>query len=405
MHNLSTVFKFEVIRTIKKKSFWLMALSFPVIIAAVFAVIFFSGQATTEISDKMKDEKFSILITDESKLISPALAEAYGAKYTTDKTAAINSVKNGSVDAYFYYPENLSKKTAEVYGKDVGLFDNSRYTTVAELLLKQSAAHKVEQNTMIVLQEAAKFDSTTYRDGEVYDGLKQAIAPGIFLVLFYFIIAMFSNQMLTSTTEEKENRVIEMMLTTLSARTLIIGKILALIVLALSQSLILVIPGVIGYILMKDSLALPAIDLATIPFDAWRISAAVAITAASFMFVTGLLVAIGAATPTAKEASSFSGIVIMGLFIPLYAVTLFVSSPDSPIVRFLTFFPLTAPVPGLLRNAVGNLSVLETVAVIGIMSVSAIVVIALAIRIFQYGTIEYSKRLSLKTMFKSKTSR
>ena len=48
MYNLNTVIKFEVIRTLKKKSFWIMALAFPIVIAAIFAMIFFSNQATDQ---------------------------------------------------------------------------------------------------------------------------------------------------------------------------------------------------------------------------------------------------------------------------------------------------------------------------------------------------------------------
>ena len=59
--------------------------------------------------------------------------------------------------------------------------------------------------------------------------------------------------------------------------------------------------------------------------------------------------------PTAKEASQWFGLVIMLIFGPFYGITAFVSFPDSPFVKFLSLFPFTAPIPLLLRNAVGNL--------------------------------------------------
>jgi ABC-2 type transport system permease protein len=78
---------------------------------------------------------------------------------------------------------------------------------------------------------------------------------------------------------------------------------------------------------------------------------------------------------------------------------LFISAPDSPFVRFLTLFPLTAPIPLLLRNAVGNLTTWEVLVAIPILIVSAIIVLAIAVRVFRYGALEYSRKVSLKEIF------
>lgn len=402
MHNLGTVFRFEVIRTLKKKSFWIMALSFPLLIGAVFAIVFFSNKTTEEAAKDTKNQEFSIAVTDNSGLIPQQLLTSVGAKETTDKQATIHRVMDGKLDAYFYYPQDLSKNKVEIYARDVGLFNNSRYEGVAKLLLEQSVAGKVDPATTAILQDKVNFNATTYKNGEPFDGFKELIAPGLFLVMFYFLIAMFGNQMLTSTTEEKENRVIEMILTTIEARTLILGKILSLIVLATIQVAIILIPTISVYLLLGDQLQLPAVDLSQIPLDPVRISIGAAIFAASFLLFTGLLVAIGAAVPTAKEANGFFGLAMVLLFGPLYAVTLFISQPESLLVKLLSFFPLTAPIPLMLRNAVGNLSVVDAVIAIAILSLSAAVALAIAVRLFRYGALEYSKRLSLNVLFSKK---
>lgn len=405
MHNLSTVWKFEVIRTLKKKSFWITALSFPVIIAAIFAIVYFSNKTTNDIAADMKNQNFSIAITDESGLVKPEYITALKAEVVSEanKQAAIDRVKSGQLDAYFHYPSNVSAKSVEIYAKDVGLFDNSKYQAVASSIMSESVSSSVSKQVATVLQDKVNYSSTTYRDGEAYDGFKQLIAPGLFLLLFYLLIAFFGNQMLTSTTEEKENRVIEMILTTIEARTLIIGKILSLITLAVIQILIVLIPVVSVYFLFGSQLAIPNVDLTNIPIDPVRIAIGAALFVLSFLFFTGLLVAIGAATPTAKEAGGFFGVVMMLIFGPLYAVTLFISAPDSPLVRFLSFFPLTAPIPLMLRNAVGNLTIPEAMLGIAILAVSAVISLSIAIRLFRFGALEYSRRLSLKEVFARKT--
>lgn len=402
MYNLGTVFGFEVVRTLKKKSFWITALSFPIIIGLVFAIIFFSNKATSEAAVESNNQSFSLAVTDTSNVVAPALLKQLGADQVTDKAKGIAAVQSGTYDAYFYYPPDISKQKVEVYGKDVGLFDNGRYESVALMLLQQSVAKKVDAQTTAILQKSVAIDAVTYKDGQVYNGFAQLIAPGVFLVLFYILIAMFGNQMLTSTTEEKENRVIEMILTTIKARTLIIGKILSLIVLAFIQIVVIMVPIIVVYLLFREQLAIPNIDLTNIPLDPFRIAIGAALFSFSFLLFTGLLVAIGAAVPTAKEAGGFFGLVMIFLFGPLYAVSLFLSAPDSPIVRLLSFFPFTAPIPLMLRNAVGNLSGSDAAIGIAILAVSATIIMAIAIRLFRYGALEYSNRLSLSTLFSRK---
>lgn len=402
MHNFSTVLKFEIVRVLKKKSFWLMSLSFPVMIAAVIAVIYFSNQATNDAATTASKQKFSFVVTDKSGLINPQLIKALDSSVAKSEASAVQAVKSGDLDAYFQYPKDLSKDSIKIYAKDVGLFDNGRYDAVAKMLLTQSVGNDITPNVKAILSDSVKTDTTAYKEGVVHDGFKQLIAPGIFLILFYVLITTFGSQMLSSTTEEKENRVIEMILTTIQARTLIVGKIFALIFLGFAQMLIIMVPVIIGYLLLHDRLDLPMIDLTDIPIDPLRIAIGAVIFSVSFILFTGLLVGIGAATPTAKEAGGFFGVVMMLIFGPLYAVTLFVSQPEATVVQFLSNFPFTAPIPLLLRNAVGNLTISEATIAIAIMSATAVIVMWLAIRAFRYGALEYSRRLSVSEIFRRK---
>lgn len=404
MHNLSTVIRFEIVRALKKKSFWILAISFPIMFAAIFGIIFLSNKATDDAAEKLKNQSFSIAITDESKMVKPQLIAAAKATEikSSDKQLAINRVKNGQLDAYIYYPKNLDQQSVEVYGKDVGIFDNGRYSSLANSLLSTSVQSGVDPAIQKIIQGKISSTSTVYRDGKVHDSIQEMILPGVFLILFYFLITFFGNQMLTSTTEEKENRVIEMILTTIEARTLIIGKIISLIVLAIIQGLLIVLPVLTGYLLFHDQLKLPSVDLSSLPIDPLRIGIGFLVFASSFMLFTGLLVAIGAAVPTAKEANSFFGIVMILLFGPLYAITMFISIPDSPLVKFLSLFPLTSPIPLMLRNAAGNLGVSEAIIGIAILIISATIIMAIAVRIFRFGALEYSRKLSAKEIFARK---
>lgn len=398
MHNLGTVFKFETIRVLKKPTFWLMALGFPLMMAALYGIVFWSQITTMQAAKELEKQEFSLAVTDDSKLVRPELLMAAKTKTVESKEAGINDVKNGKVDAYIYFPKDISKQKVEVYGKDVGLFQNGKYGAVAQSLLSQSVASSVSQAQVAILQNKVQVSSTTYLDGKGHGGINEMIAPGLFLVIFFMLITFFGNQMLTSSTEEKENRTVEMLLTMVKTDTLITGKILSLMVLALIQMLVIILPVAAGYLAFGSKLQLPNMDLSLLVFDPVRIGLALVIFLASFMMFTGMLVTLGAMMPTAKEANQWFGLVIMLIFGPFYGITAFVSFPDSPFVKFLSLFPFTAPIPLLLRNAVGNLPAWEGLLGVALLIVAAVLVLWLAVRIFRYGAMSYDSKLSLSAL-------
>ncbi len=394
---LGTVFNFEFVRTLRKRSFWLRTLAIPALIAGVLALSVFSSKASKQADDQAKQSHFSIVVLDESGLVSPGVLKAVEARTVGSRDMGIAQAKSGQVDAFFYYPTNPSKQPVEVYAKDDGLVNNGKYQAVAAQLIQASLVQAVGGGARAaLLQSGPEFTVTTYKDGQETKGFGRAVVPGLFLVLFYAVIVLLGNQMLTSTTEEKENRVIEMMLTAVSARTIIVGKILALIALGVIQIMAILVPILVAYFGFRSQLHIQQLDLSTLSFAPMPILAGAAIFVGGFMLFTALLVAIGSAVPTAKEAGAFFGFTMILIFIPFYALELIISSPDQLIVRVMSFFPLTAPITLMLRNAVGNLSVTDTVLGVAILLVSGGVLMALAIRIFRFGSLEYARKLGLK---------
>ena len=285
----------------------------------------------------------------------------------------------------------MSKQKVEVYGKDVGLFQNGKYGAVAQSLLSQSVASGVSPAQVAILRDKVQLSSTTYLDGKEHGGINEMIVPGMFLAVLFILISIFGNQMLISTTEEKENRTVEMLLTTVKTDTLITGKILSLI-------LVIVLPVLAGYLAFGSKLQLPNLDLSALVFDPVRIGLAIIIFSASFTLFTGMLVTLGAMMPTAKEASQWFGIVIMLFIGPFYGITAFVSFPDYFFVKFLSLFPFTAPIPLLLRNAIGNLPIWEALLGTAILVATAVFVMWLSVRVFRYGAMSYDSKLSLSAL-------
>lgn len=401
MHNLITVVVFEFLRTIKKKSFWLSVLAVPVVIVAVLTLSYFSGKSATETTQRTNGEQFSVVVLDKSELIKQSVLDSVGAKSVTSKEEGIQLVKTGSIDSFIYYPPRPASNVIEIFGKDVGLAKDGKYANLANQLLKSSITSKLgtpEEASILQRDPATKL--IAYKNGVPVPGIEQIIVPGAFLILFYLIIILLGNQMLTSTTEEKENRVIEIILTSVDAGSLIIGKILALIMVGILQVVVISIPVVIGLLFFRDKLNFPQVNLADIVVDPIRLLVAALLFVFSFLLFTGLLVTIGAVVPTAKEAGSFFGIAMFFMFVPLYAVMAIISDPSQMIVKVFSFFPLTAPITLLVRNAAGSLTVMEAVAGISILAVSSIASLFIAIRAFRYGTLEYERKLNLVRIWK-----
>ena len=401
-HNLSTVIGFEFWRTVKKPSFWIATLAFPLMFAVIIGIVYYSSKTSSDSSEKLAQEKFSIQYKDDSGVVLPVVADKLKAEKVYDKQQAIDDVKSGKVDAFFYYPANLDKAQIEVYGKDTGLFTNGKYSAVAEQMLKTSASATIANPKLIaVTQGAVTSNTTTYKkDGEVSAGWFAAIPPLLFLVFFYFTIAMLGNNLLNSTVEEKENRVTEMILTTLNPTVLIVGKLIATFMAGIVQAVVMVTPAIIAYFALgSDVLNLPNANLLSqLVIDPTAMTIGALILVGGLMLFTGTLVAIGAIMPTAKEAGQYFGIAILLMFIPFYIIMLILSDPNALVVQIFTFFPYTAPVTALLRNAFGSLSVVDAAIVVSMLVALGTVIILLAVRLFRYGAMQYDGRLSLKTL-------
>ena len=234
------VTKFEIIRQLKKPSFWVAVLAMPVLIGIglIISVVASAPQEATTISD---DTKFAI--TDEAGIIPK---DNPFALYAT-KDEGIEAVKENQVDLYYYIPADFTEtKKVEAYRiqNGLGLFDQQ--TEALKGILAGYAENEVTDLETLALTggyaiEDIKFTS----DGEISNAMGKAIVPAVFAMAFFIFVCVFGNRMLMTVVEEKENRVSEMILTAVSSKHLIIGKILALLALGMIQILALFVPLVI----------------------------------------------------------------------------------------------------------------------------------------------------------------
>lgn len=399
-HNLGTVVGFEFLRVVTKRRFWIAALAVPLALAVLFGLVFISNQTTDQTAQAQKNAQFTFAYTDDSGLVTDAVAATFGGTKATSGAQAIADVKNGTIDAYFAFPALPGSQPVDVYGVDKGIFANGEYGAVARQILITGAEQAIASPAITAVAEGkVTITSQTYQDGKLSSGLNGVIPPLLFLLIFYISIIMLGNQMLNSTLEEKENRVTEMILTTMNPTTLIVGKVISLFLVGLVQMLAFALPVVIGYMFFRSNLNLPDFDLSHLILEPQTMIVGFLLLLGGFIVFTGTLVAIGAVVPTVKEAGAFFAPMMIMIFIPFYVGSLIVSDPHAPIVQILTFFPYTAPVTAMLRNGLGSLTLLESVIVIVEVFGLGLLALRLAVYLFRYGSIEYSKKLSLRSAF------
>lgn len=401
-HNLGTVIGFEFVRTVTKRRFWIGTLSVPVIMAVVFGLVFLSNTTTDTASQAQKSAQFSIAYTDASGLITAESAGLFGAIPVDSQDAGLRAVHSGTVDAYFDFPATPESSAVRVYGTDKGIFENGKYGAVAQAMLGSAVNQKIGSPQLASLAAGkATIETLTYDGGRESGGLGSVLPPLILLVIFYGLIVLLAGQMLNSTLEEKENRVTEMILTTLKPTTLIAGKVIALFAVGLVQMIVFLSPILLARLLLPEQMDPAALDLPPLIFDPVRMTVGLLILIGGFALFTTTLVAIGAVMPTAREAGNFTGIMMALIFVPFYAVALVVSDPQAIIVQVFTYFPFSAPVTALLRNGFGSLSLAEAGVVIGILFVGAAVMLRVAVRLFQYGSISYTSKVNIRTALRA----
>lgn len=379
------VAKFEIVRQLKKPAFWAATLLLPLMIGGIYFVSFISTQNVD--NNPEVDENTKIAITDDAGVFSEQMPYLISG----DKADGIEMLKNGEADLYFYIPEDFEEsKKAEFYHISEGLEIFNFDGKVLKSLMAMEASSRVEKLDALALTGSFEIiDNKITKDGEDSNALGKAIIPFAIGIIFFIFITLCGNRFLLSVVEEKENRISEMIMTSVSSKHLIVGKIIAMLILAVVQILALVIPVTFLIILNRDNQTISSI-LNMVEIDPVSIILSILLFVASAVFYAGTSTFVGSLVSTAKDASSFIGPAIIMMVFPLYFMQMFMMTEPNLVVQIMTYFPFTAPIALMLRSGFGTISTLEYCVGILIVSVSAIVMIRLAVVTFQKNAINFN---------------
>ena len=217
--------------------------------------------------------------------------------------------------------------------------------------------------------------------------------------MFYILIVVLGNRLTAAMVEEKENRISELILTSIKPIHLIVGKIISLMILGLIQLTVLIVPLIIAYIIAIQYDAVPGNIVLT--FDALTIAEYLILLFASYFLFTSLCVIIGTITSSAKDANSFMGVIVILTILPMFFISSFASHDIQPFTYFLTYFPPSAPLAIMLRGVFGTLPDWELLVGLVDIIVFGFIFSRIATAIFCRNAIASSSKIDFKKLLGS----
>lgn len=343
--------------------------------------------------------------SDYTPVSDPALAPpgpdadaaTLSAYFDALEESAQQQVLDGTLDAYFVVANHY------IFSGQVALYaDNNiplQLRDNVEAFLSAQVAHRAPGDLPVPV--ARLTDSTyTLRDLDSGDEMSEAalmgriMLPFIFVMLYFMATSTTAQFLMSGVVEEKENRLMEILATSIRPLELLWGKLLGLGVLALTQIAIWVVGGVLIALINEDA---RDFVLGT-SFAATDILLLAGLFLINFLLFSSVLLSIGASVTAETESRQFAGFFTFLSVLPIMFLVVYFNNPHGPLPVILSFVPFTAASSLILRMGVGGLPLWQLWASVGIQVISVFVVMWLGAKVFRLGMLMYGKRLTPRTL-------
>jgi ABC-2 type transport system permease protein len=449
MNKISVIIKREYITRVRKKSFIIMTILAPILMAAIIIL-----PTIFMMSDKDKDFKKIAVIEDGSDLFKNVIPNTRDAEYVYLENVNINDLKK-NFDQQGYYgilyisPELINIPNAiQLISKQtppIGLIDHISGSLEKEIEKQKLLAYNIQNlddilkniNTQVSVQ-TIKIDDTG-QVKETSTGIAMAMAYiGGFLM--YMLVFLFGSQVMRGVIEEKTSRVVEVIVSSVKPVQLMMGKIIGIALVGLTQFMIWVLltAGVVafvrGTVLKKTDITeiaqtvpqniMTENQLQGAPAEASvaEISPELAefskifesamnqdwlliILAFIFYFITGYLLyasvfaAIGSAVDNETETQQFMMPVTIPIILGLMVAVGTMQNPESSLSFWCSIIPLTSPIVMIARIPFG-VPVWQLAISMGLMVITFLAFVWMAAKVYRTGILMYGKKTSWKEIWK-----
>ncbi len=330
------------------------------LVIAAFVVPYLLGDETDSGGAPAADKTFSrIGLVDESGLF-PDLAEQPGPVTYESLPDGLDALVQGRIDSLYVITQDyLESGRVEQYAEFEGRFPSnpSGESAARALLVQGLIAGKVEPAVLARVFSPAEFENFKVGgDGTVSEVTPTAAAVGGLLVPLLFAgllglgLAVGAGYMVQNVAEEKESRLVEVVITSTSPLSIMAGKLLALGTIGLTQAAVWIVTTALTIPLMFDRIA--GADEFTVSASLWATIIGCFIT--GYLLTTTLAIFLGAVAPSSREASRLGGWIPVVGFVPFWFVGFLLIQPNGLAARLLSYIPITAPTGILVRIGVGG---------------------------------------------------
>jgi len=445
MSKIGLIIEREYVSRVRKKSFIIMTLLGPILVAGLFAGGIYLG-----LSD---DSSYNILVVDNTAQLRDSSAQS-------STTLFWNQLKPTKQMKFQYTREGLTNAA----------FDSSDYTAMlviredivtfpeAELVFRKlpsltarsyikAEVEKVIENEKLKLNSISKstYDrirtdleliSVDAKDGSTSFKQEQAFVGFGFAVLIYFFIFMYGVQVMRGVMEEKSNRIVEVIISSVKPFQLMMGKIIGIALVGLTQFLLWVIlTGVLTSVvsgffiedvvgpngvveqmqitddvasdMQKDPMKNAAIQ-EMIDLFFFRVNWSLMLGMFVFYFLGGYLLfaslfaAVGSAVDNETDTQQFMLPITLPLVFGFIVSEFALSNPEGATVFWFSLVPLTSPVVMMVRVAMGfdASNIWQLFLSMGLLVAGFFGAVWLAGKIYRVGILMYGKKVSYKELAK-----
>jgi len=415
-----------------------MSLLGPIIMACVgIASVYLSIDEAEDQRVLVVDENYPLFATIESSeliqyVISDAdLDEALATFETSEYTALLhinkNYYKTHSGQLYFkkqpsFRVQRAIERTIQLKGEEFKL---------SEFNISESDYRRIKQPFEM---QAFQYDSVS-KTAEEADMLP-AVVGIVFSILIYMFIFMYSVQVMRGVIEEKTSRIVEVMISTVKPFHLMLGKIVGIAAVGLTQFMIWItlsftLLGIGQYALLSQYDSASVFENATmtdqmqkdmseemqdktikyssednILASISKVNFPLMIGLFLFYFLGGYLLysammaAVGSAVDNDTDTQQFIVPITFPLILGYIASFILFSNPNSPIGFWLSIIPFTSPIVMLVRIPFNNVEIWELALSMSLLVIAFIGMVWLAAKVYRTGILMYGKKPTLREMIK-----
>ncbi|HBY09508.1 MAG TPA: hypothetical protein DEH22_17625 [Chloroflexi bacterium] len=312
-----------------------------------------------------------------------------------DEDSADLALHTGDIQAYYLLPQDyLESLYVDLYfledSPDSTALDDFDDFIRSNILPSAPTAFqtRVMEGTSLTvrsLDEGREFQN----DG---GGIFSVMLPLIIAMFFLFAIMGASGYFLQVVTDEKENRTMEIMVTSISPAQLIGGKSLALVAVGLTQLVIWIASIALAWVVASNFFT--GLENVKLPWDVLGIFAIFFIP--SYAIVAGLMICIGSVVTELQEGQQISGVFNLLFTFPIFFAALAFAAPNHPLLIFLSFWPTTSLMTIIMRWGFTTIPGWQIALSWLVCSLAALAVIWMAVRLFRLGMLRYGQRITFR---------